>query len=122
MLFATAGQAALMLWMAGAGAVIVVWYALMSLLRRFVQAGFILNLLIDLLFGAGAAGIYLYFLISGNHGAFRPFTLVGTALGATVFAVGLRRPVTSIYSFLNNNFVKIVTAIRKNRRINIIFK
>ena len=122
MLFATAGQAAVFVWMAGAGAAIVVWYALTALLRRFVQAGFALNLLIDLLFGIGAAGIYLAFLIAGTRGAFRIYTLLGTLFGAAVFACGLHRPAKAFLSAILTIFGKIVTFSRGNRLIKFIFK
>lgn len=122
MLFATAGQAALLVWMTGAGAAVVIWYALTALLRRFVRAGFVLNLLIDLLFGVGAAGIFLFFLITGNRGAFRPFTLAGAALGAAVFALGFHCPAALLLAFLRTNLDRIMTVIRRNRLFNIIFK
>lgn len=122
MLFATAGQAAVFVWMAGAGAGIVVWYALTVLLRRFVQAGFVLDLLIDLLFGVGAAGIYLAFLIAGNRGAFRLYTLAGTLFGAAVFTCGLHRPAAALFSAVRTIFGRIVTFLRENRLNKIIFK
>ena len=122
MRFATAGQAAVFVWMAGAGACIVVWYALTALLRRFVQAGFVLNLLIDLLFGLGAAGVYLFFLISGNRGTFRLYTLLGTLFGVAVFACGLARPAAALRSAIYRIFLKSMTFVRRNRLIKFIFK
>ena len=122
MLFATAGQGALLVWMTGCGACVVIWYALTALLRRFVRAGSVLTPLIDLLFGLGAALIFLYFLYVGNRGAFRPFTLFGTLLGAAVFYFGLRAPVLRLDAFLRANFDRILTGIRENHLINVIFR
>lgn len=122
MLFATAGQGWMLVWMAGAGAMIAVWYALTSLLRRVVQAGVIRTLLIDLLFGVGAAAIFLAFLFAGSHGAFRPYMLLGTAGGFALFRLGLHAPVRRISSLLLINFGRIVTAIRRNHLIKVIFR
>lgn len=81
MLFATMHQGLLFLWMAAAGALVFLWYLLLRGLRRLVQAGFVLGLGCDLLFGLGAAAILLFFLISGCCGALRPFALLAAALG-----------------------------------------
>lgn len=81
MLFATMHQGLLFLWMAAAGALIFLWYLLLRGLRRLVEAGIMLSLGCDLLFGLGAAAILLFFLISGCCGALRPFALLAAALG-----------------------------------------
>ena len=122
MLFATAGQGRLLVWMAGAGALIAVWYTLTCLLRRVVQADLARTALIDLLFGIGAAAIFLAFVFIGSHGAFRPYMLLGTAGGFFVFYIGMRAPVRRFCAWLRKHFDKIKNAIRRNRLNKLIFR
>lgn len=82
-------QGLLFLWMMAAGALIFLWYLLLRGLRRLVQAGFVLSLGCDLLFGAGAALIFVCFLVSGNYGVLRPFALLAAALGFALCAAAL---------------------------------
>lgn len=122
MLFSTAGQGLLFLWMMAAGAVTMIWYLLCAGLRRLIEAGFWLTLACDLLFGAGAAAIYLAFLVSGNYGASRPFALLGTLLGAGICAMGLLPPLKAAGSALKRLGGRIVTACSQNRLLKIIFR
>lgn len=122
MLFSTAGQGLLFLWMMAAGAVTAIWYLVCAGLRRLVQAGFWLGLACDLLFGAGAAAIYLAFLVSGNYGAFRPFCLLGALLGAGICAAGLTPPLKAMERGLKRAGGRIVTACSQNRLLKIIFR
>ena len=82
MLFATAKQGALFVWMMACGAAIGFWYALMAGLRRFIRAGFWLTLLCDLSFGAGSAVIFIAFLLAGSYGQLRLFGVIAAGLGA----------------------------------------
>ncbi|MBQ8507695.1 MAG: spore cortex biosynthesis protein YabQ [Clostridia bacterium] len=122
MLFATMGQGLLFLWMMAAGAVVTVWYLLCAGLRRLTQAGFWLTLACDLLFGAGAAVILLFFLVSGNYGSVRPFALLGAGLGASICALALVPPLKGMGKVLGNAGRRIMTAISQNRLLKVIFK
>ena len=122
MLFATAGQGLLFVWMMAAGAAIGLWYLLVYLLRRFIQAGFWLTLACDLLFGAGAAVIFVAAIIAGNYGAPRPFALLGVLCGAALFALAVCPPLEYLRNALLRTSRKIMAFAAKNRLIKVIFK
>lgn len=122
MLFATAGQGLLFVWMMAAGAAIGFWYLLVYLLRRFIQAGFWLTLACDLLFAAGTAVIFIAAIIAGNYGALRPFALLGTLFGAALFALAVCPPLEYLRNSLLRASRKIMAFTAKNRLIKVIFK
>lgn len=122
MLFATFGQAPRFIWMAAAGAAIGAWYALTALLRRILCAGFWLTLVCDLLFGAGAALIFIAASVAGSYGSVRLFEIAAACLGAVLFALVTSPPIKSAGNALRRAAAKISTYRTKNRRINVIFK
>lgn len=122
MLFATVGQGALFVWMVVAGIAVGIWYGLVALLRRILQAGFWLTLACDLLFGLGSAVILLYFMITGNYGQVRLFSILGAALGFFLFMFALAAPMQRLLEWIEGFFRRFMTKISKNRLINIIFR
>ena len=62
MLFATAGQFPLFLWMVGAGVAVGALYSLCAGLRRLLSAGFWLTLAADAFFGLAAALTLIVFI------------------------------------------------------------
>ena len=122
MLFATAHQGLVFLWMMAGGICIGIWYLLTAGLRRLVQADFWLGLGCDLLFGAGAAVILTGFLISGNYGVLRPFTLLGALLGALLALFALVGPLCALGRLLHRAGRRIMTALAQNRLLKVIFK
>lgn len=122
MLFATMGQGRLFIWMMAAGAVIGAWYVLTALLRRILQAGFLLTLACDLLFGAGAAIIFIAAHIIGNYGAVRPYTLLATICGAAAFLFACTPPLKALQKRLQRVGRTIVAAVSRNRLIKVIFR
>ena len=122
MLFATVGQGALFVWMMLCGVVIGIWYALMALLRRILQAGFWLTLSCDLAFGVGCAAILLCFMVLGNYGQFRLYMLLGAAIGLALFAFALASPLCRLVFLLETGMKQIMTRIVKNRLIKVIFR
>ena len=122
MLFATVGQGALWLWMMACGAVMGIWYLLLALLRRWVQAGFWLTLAIDLVFGAGCGAIFIAFLVSGNYGRVRLFELIAVLLGAAVFAFAVSGPLHRTESALKRRGKQIWTWLSGKGLIKVIFK
>ena len=122
MLFATAKQGHLWLWMMACGAVMGLWYLLMAALRRFVQAGFLLTLIADICFGLGCGAIFFAFLVAGNYGQFRLFTLVAALLGAIVFALAVSAPLSWIQKRLKTALGKIWTWLSGKGLIKVIFK
>lgn len=122
MLFATVGQGALLVWMMAAGAAIGLWYLLLALLRRFIQAGFFLTLACDLLFGAGSAVIFLAALVTGSWGSLRPFAVLGTLCGSILFALAFSTPLKYLQKILQRSGCRIKAFIAKNRLIKVIFR
>lgn len=122
MLFATVGQGALFIWMVVAGMAVGVWYGLIALLRRILQAGFWLTLACDLLFGLGSAVILLYFMITGNYGQVRLFSILGAALGFFLFMFALAVPMVRLLEMLEKALRHFMTKLSKNRLINVIFR
>lgn len=122
MLFATAKQGALFVWMMASGAVIGLWYALMAGLRRFIRAGFWLTLICDLAFGVGSAVIFIAFLLAGSYGQIRLFEMIAAGLGALVFAGAAAAPLKWLEKALQKAIRKIVAVLSGNRLIKVIFK
>lgn len=122
MLFSTMHQGLLFLWMAAAGALVFLWYLLLRGLRRLVQAGFALSLGCDLLFGAGAAVILLFFLVSGCCGALRPFALLAAALGFGLCAVAVLPLVHGGGLLLHRLHCRISTHLHRSRLLRFLLK
>jgi len=122
MLFATVGQGALFIWMIAAGIAVGIWYGISALLRRVLQAGFWLTLACDLLFGVGSAVILLCFMIAGNYGQFRLFSILGAILGFALFMLALAGPAQRLLNQLKTAFRNIVAGLSKNRLIKVIFR
>lgn len=122
MLFATAGQGALFLWMMTSGVAIGLWYALLAALRHFIQAGFWLTLLCDLLLGVGAAAIWIFFLVSGNYGRVRLFEALSALLGTLIFTLAASPALQYAQDALQRALHKIKGAVARNHLIKVIFK
>lgn len=122
MLFATVGQGALFIWMVVAGMAVGAWYGLTALLRRVLQAGFWLTFACDLLFGLGGAAIFLCFMVAGNYGQVRLFSILGAVLGFCLFMFALAAPMKRLLDGLERGFRRIMSRLSKNRLINVIFR
>ena len=99
MLFQSAGQGWVFLWMAAAGALIGAWYGLLAALRRLLSAGVWLSLVSDIAFGVGAA-----------------------AMGFALFAAGALLPARRVASRLWAAARHIFVTIRAFRWIKVIFR
>lgn len=122
MLFSTVGQLPVFLWMIAAGFLIGAWYAVLAAVRRLLQAGFWLSLISDAAFGAGAAVIFMAFLITANHGSMRLFTLAGAAVGMGLFALGAFPPLNALVCGLGRLLCRGYCALKQKRWINVIFR
>ena len=122
MLFATAHQGILFLWMMAGGMAVGLWYLLTEGLRRLIRAGFWLTLACDLAFGLGMAVILCTFLIAGNYGVPRPFALLGAALGTALILFVLLPPLKRLKGLLLRAGRRIVTQLAQNRLLKVIFK
>ena len=122
MLFATAGQGWVFLWMVAAGALIACWYAVLAALRRLLAAGFWLSLAADVAFGVGAAALFCGALVAADYGRVRLYPIVGALLGFALCAAGLFPPARRIASALTRAFRRIFVTIRGFRWIKVIFR
>lgn len=122
MLFSTIGQIHVFLWMVGAGLAVGALYALCALLRRLLCAGFWLTLTIDALFGLGAAVILILAALIASYGRLRLYELLGAALGAILFELGVRPPVEWLLGRLADGVRRLFHRIAKFRPIKVIFK
>lgn len=122
MLFATAGQFPLFLWMVGAGVAVGALYSLCAGLRRLLSAGFWLTLAADAFFGLAAALTLIAALLLGCDGRLRLFELLGAAVGFCLYWAGfaplLRSAVLGAARMLRRIFVKISI----NHLIKVIFR
>ena len=122
MLFATAGQGWVFLWMLSAGALIGAWYALLAALRRLLGAGFWLSLAADLAFGAGAAAIFCAALVAADYGRVRLYAVLAALTGFFLFAAGAFPPARAAARGLAGAARRIFVKIRAVRWIKVIFK
>lgn len=122
MLFSTIGQIHAFLWMLGAGLASGALYALFTGLRRLMCAGFWLTLAIDALYGLCAAAIIIAAALTASYGSLRPFELLGAALGAILFELGLRPPLEWMVLALSRATKRACQKIANFRLIKVIFK
>ena len=122
MLFATIGQQHLFLWMLGAGILSGLLYTVMSLLRRLLQAGFWLSLVIDLFYGLGCAVILLTALITGSYGRIYLYEILGAWTGLAVYLIGPHRLLLNLISASARRLCHIIVTISRFRLIKVIFK
>lgn len=122
MLFSTIGQPAIFLWMTASGVLIGVWYAFLAGLRRLTEAGALLSLACDLLFGLGAAVILLAALITADYGRLRLYMLLGVLLGMLLFAGGFLPLIGHCIRKISMALSGIRAVVSKNRLIKVIFK
>ena len=122
MLFATAGQGWVFLWMVAAGALIACWYALLAALRRLLAAGFWLSLAADIAFGVGAAAIFCGALVAADDGRARLYAFLAAAMGFALFAAGALLPARRVASRLWAAARHIFVTIRAFRWIKVIFR
>lgn len=122
MLFSTIGQIYIFLWMIGAGLLTGALYALSAALRRLLCAGFWLTLVIDALFGLGAALILIAAAVIACYGQLRLYQLLGVALGAILFELGVEPPVRRLLRALCTGLRRLFQIIANFRLIKVIFK
>ena len=122
MLFSTIGQIHAFLWMVGAGLAVGALYALCAGLRRLMCAGFWLTLVIDALFGLGAALVLIAAALTASYGSLRVYELLGAALGAILFELGARPPLEALARALFTAFRRAFQKIANFRLIKVIFK
>ena len=122
MLFATAGQGWVFVWMVAAGAAIALWYGLLAGLRRLLAAGPWLSLAADLAFGAGAAALFCGALVAADYGRLRLYHALAALLGFGLCASALYPPARRAAAALSRAGRRIFVTIRRFRWIKVIFK
>lgn len=108
--------------MIGAGLLVGAWYALLAALRKLFDAGFLLTLMMDVLFGIGAALILIAALMMGNYGSIRFYELLGAALGVVLFSLGAAPPLKWISRHMVCRIRHVYGKISHNRLIKVIFR
>jgi len=88
MLWDTAHQWQVFVYMAAAGALAGVCYDLLRLMRIRLEAGFWLSLAADLLFGAAAAALFIAFALKACFGQMRLYEMAAFALGGAAYMGG----------------------------------
>lgn len=122
MLFSTIGQIHVFLWMVGAGLAAGALYALCAALRRLLSAGLWLTLAIDAMFGLGAAVLLIVAALTADYGQLRLYELLGAALGAILFELGIRPPLERLVGALCRTAGRMFQSIANFRPIKVIFK
>ena len=122
MLFATAGQGWVFLWMMAAGAAIGLWYALLAALRRLLAAGLWLSLLADIAFGVGAAALFCAALVAADYGRLRLYHAAGALLGFGLFAAAVFSPAGRAAAWATRAVRRFFVKIREFRWIKVIFR
>ncbi len=122
MLFSTIGQIHAFWWMLGAGLLIGALYALCALVRRLLAAGFWLTLAADVFFGLGAGVILILAALTADYGRIRFFELLGAALGAILFELGLRPGIERALTAVFGRMGRIMKRISNFRLIKVIFR
>lgn len=100
MLFYTVGQSRIFLIMLYAGLAVGLYSTLDSALRRLFQAGWLLKLLMDLIFGLIMAGIVLTALVYAADGELRLYALMGVLCGYLIYAGTLAPLISRATGFL----------------------
>lgn len=92
MLFYTAGQSRVFLMMLYVGLGVGAWCTLLDALRRLQQAGALRSLWLDLLGGAGAAGLIVWGSLRVCEGELRVYALLGGVCGCLLFVRAVYPP------------------------------
>lgn len=122
MLFYTIGQVHIFLWMVGAGLAIGALYTFCALLRRLLCAGFWLTLFIDAMFGFCAAIVLILAALTADYGRIRLYELLGAALGAILFDLGVRPLIEKLITLAACGLGRLFKTITNIRLIKVIYK
>ena len=108
--------------MLAAGALMGAWYCLTSALRRLLAAGPVLSLIIDALFGLGAAVLFCLALYTANYASLRLYAVLAAALGFALFMLGAYPPCRRIIYVTKKWIFRIIVTIGRFRWIKVIFR
>lgn len=108
MLFYTVGQSRVFVMMLCVGLGIGAWYGLWEILRALQQAGTLLSLAMDMLFGAGAAALIIWGAMRVSYGELRPYALLGAVCGCVLFFGAVRPPAR----FLGRQAARLIRRVR----------
>lgn len=122
MLFSTANQAQVFIWMTACGVVIGGICCLFSLLRRALRPALPVLLVLDVLLGICCALAFTLALVLGNYGRLRLFEILAVLLGAVLFERGFRPPLKGLLLSMRRNMFRIKACLSKNRLIKALFR
>lgn len=122
MLFSTIGQIHVFLYMLGAGLVIGAVYALLSGLRRLMEAGLWLSLAVDVLFGLICACILIAAMLKASYADVRIYELLGALSGALLFRAGVQPVLEAMLRRTSLVLRKAIAKCANFRPIKVIFR
>ncbi len=122
MLFYTVGQSRIFLTMLYAGMLIGIYSTLDGAARRLFEAGRLLGVLLDLLFGTAAAAIVIFALLICADGELRLYSLLGTICGYILYMSTFDRLLKSIFKLIAKPVRRIFSGISRSRLMRRIFK
>lgn len=122
MLFSTVGQIHVFLYMLGAGLVIGAVYALLSGLRRLMEAGFWLSLAVDALFGLVCACILIAAMLKASYASVRLYELLGALSGALLFRAGVQPVLEALLRKITHMLRNLIKKCANFRPFKVIFR
>ena len=122
MLFQTVGQANVFLAMVAAGALGGAWYSLLRRLSRRLEAGVLISLLIDFLYGAGLFAGLAAALFRVNYLDLRLYALIGALSGHILYLYAVPPVIDGLLAFLTRVLRRIGDEIVIKNFLQILFK
>ena len=122
MLFSTANQAQVFIWMTAAGVAIGCICCLFSILRRALHPALPVLLVLDVLLGACCGLTFALSLVLGNYGRLRLFEILAAVLGAMLFEFGFQPPLKALLLCMRKSLFRIKALLSKNRLIKALFR
>lgn len=122
MLFYTVGQSRIFLMMLYAGLLVGLYLSMDSALRRLIQAGRIMNICMDLLFGVVLAGIVIVALMIAVDGELRLYALLGVLCGFLIYSATLGPLLRRLALLMKKPLSALLRAVLRLRPVKMFFK
>ena len=117
MILSMSGQAFLFLMTVAAGMAIGLIYDGFRVLRKTAPHAPVWVQLEDLLFWLAVTGLMFYFMLNENYGEIRIFSVLGAALGVTLYFATISRWVLLVLVAVVNFIKRVLTAVFKVLRL-----
>ncbi len=122
MLFYTVGQSRIFLTMLYAGMLVGMYASIDAAARRLFDAGRLMALLLDLLFGAVAAVIVIFALLIASDGELRLYALLGAVCGCILYMATLDRLLRRVFGYFAGLLRRFAHFTSRSRLLRRIFK